>query len=240
MWVKKWVNRGKKRILIITKELAEKIDGNRGDMSRADFLNYCISCYLEKDEAEDERYVTREEFERFEGDLSEVQKIGERILGKFEVVDEIQKRLGRVVAGLGKKELKVEEELLKSALAELEERVALGSLVLVEWDEKLGPLVKLTYPSDFELGNRLNDDIITAIYTLNVMSRKQTEHMRLEFKNSKVASIGSRERSVVILVLDPDQDLQEYEEKITKMAAELKESDNWKKSLPKLYEKYLS
>jgi len=232
-----------KKMLIIPQGLVEKIDGNRGDMSRVDFLDYCINLCLREGETEGDRYVTREEFERLKADVNEVRTVGLRILEKFETVDAIRSRLDQVAAGLVEKGPKEERAQLKGILAKLkgEERkeVAPGALVLVEWDEKLGPVVKATCPKDWELDDRLDQEMITAVYTLNVMSKDRTEHMRLEFKDSKVVSVGSKEASVVLLVLDPDQDIQKYQEKIMDMTAELERGEDWEEVLPDLYQKYL-
>ena len=54
-----------KRMLIIDAELAQKIDGNRGDMSRSEFINFLIDSQL-KEEPVEQSYVSREEFQQFE------------------------------------------------------------------------------------------------------------------------------------------------------------------------------
>lgn len=62
-----------KRMIIVDQELAEKIDANRGDMSRADFLNFIIDSHL-KEEAvpSPASYVDREEFEQFTRGIKEL------------------------------------------------------------------------------------------------------------------------------------------------------------------------
>ena len=57
-----------KRILIVDDELLRKIDENRGDMSRSEFLSVLISSQLEEESnsgAASQQYVSREEFLEF-------------------------------------------------------------------------------------------------------------------------------------------------------------------------------
>jgi hypothetical protein len=74
-----------KAILIISEELMKQIDENRGDLSRAEFIDFCIDSLLSEEEVKGERgvpekevgwsrlpqakekeaYVSREEFEEF-------------------------------------------------------------------------------------------------------------------------------------------------------------------------------
>jgi len=65
-----------KRMLIIPAELAEKIDGNRGDMSHAEFIEFLIdSHFVEKpEEVAGSSYVTREELHSFEQDIKKLMK----------------------------------------------------------------------------------------------------------------------------------------------------------------------
>ena len=56
-----------KRMLIIDAEVTRKIDENRGDMNRSDFINFLIdSCYKEDSVKQDYNYITKEEFDFFE------------------------------------------------------------------------------------------------------------------------------------------------------------------------------
>ena len=59
-----------KRMLIIDAEVVRKIDENRGDMNRSDFLNFLIdSCLKEDSEKEDSEklnYITKEDFDQFQ------------------------------------------------------------------------------------------------------------------------------------------------------------------------------
>jgi len=57
-----------KRMLIVDEELLRKIDENRGDMERADFIRFIINNQLQEKAESDEisrQYVDREEFQEF-------------------------------------------------------------------------------------------------------------------------------------------------------------------------------
>ncbi len=54
-----------RRMLIVDAELVKKIDENRGDLSRPDFINFLIDSRL-KEEAKSPGGVTREEFAQFQ------------------------------------------------------------------------------------------------------------------------------------------------------------------------------
>jgi len=54
-----------KRMLIIESEVARKIDENRGDVSRSDFIDFLIETYLREGPVK-QNYVTREEFNQFQ------------------------------------------------------------------------------------------------------------------------------------------------------------------------------
>ena len=138
--------------------------------------------------------------------------------------------------------LRREAESLRGARTELEGKVeeeapTPAGLALIEWNDKLGPVVKTTYPKGWKLHDKLNDEMITVIYSLYAMSREQTEGMCLEFKSSKVVNIGGEKEKMVLLVLDPDQDIKKYKAKIMELPAEFRRSENWEKLLPKLYER---
>lgn len=60
-----------KRILIVDAELVKKIDENRGDMSRSEFLNFLIDHQL-KEEGKKQDLVTREEFHQFQEGTKEL------------------------------------------------------------------------------------------------------------------------------------------------------------------------
>ena len=56
-----------KRMLIVDAELAKKIDDNRGDLARSQFINFLIDSQLkEKEEGKKQGSVSREEFSQFQ------------------------------------------------------------------------------------------------------------------------------------------------------------------------------
>jgi hypothetical protein len=62
-----------KRMLIVDAELAKKIDDNRGDMDRSEFINFLIETQLkEKEEGKKQGGVTREEFHQFQEGTKEL------------------------------------------------------------------------------------------------------------------------------------------------------------------------
>ena len=65
-----------KRMLIIDADIAKKVDENRGDMSRSEFLNFLIDNQLkeEMEEAENKNYVDKEEFLRFAEGMKELMR----------------------------------------------------------------------------------------------------------------------------------------------------------------------
>ncbi len=66
-----------KRMLIVPAEIARKIDENRGDMSRSDFIEFLIDSQL-KEETRDKspavQYATKEELKSMEQDLKALLK----------------------------------------------------------------------------------------------------------------------------------------------------------------------
>lgn len=70
-----------KRMLIVDDEILTKIDDNRGDMSRAEFINFLINSQLGESESEIDRataiapqYVDREEFQEFTQGMKDLLK----------------------------------------------------------------------------------------------------------------------------------------------------------------------
>jgi hypothetical protein len=51
-------------MLIVDADVVRKIEENRGDMSRSDFLNFLLDSQL-KEGAAEQKFVDREEFEQF-------------------------------------------------------------------------------------------------------------------------------------------------------------------------------
>ncbi len=54
-----------KRMLIVDAEIVRKVDENRGDMDRSDFINFLIDTCL-KEEPKTQNYITKEEFSQFQ------------------------------------------------------------------------------------------------------------------------------------------------------------------------------
>ncbi len=54
-----------KRMLIVDAEVARKVDENRGDMNRSDFINFLIGSCLKQDSGTQD-YITKEEFNQFQ------------------------------------------------------------------------------------------------------------------------------------------------------------------------------
>ena len=60
-----------RRMLIVDAEVARKIDENRGDMNRSDFLNFLIDEQFKEDSG-DNHYVNKEEFQQFAAGMKEL------------------------------------------------------------------------------------------------------------------------------------------------------------------------
>lgn len=54
-----------KRMLIVDAEVVRKVDENRGDMNRSDFLNFLIDSCLKEDSGK-QNYTTKEDFTQFQ------------------------------------------------------------------------------------------------------------------------------------------------------------------------------
>jgi hypothetical protein len=68
-----------KRMLIVDEEILNKIDQNRGDMSRAEFINLLINNQLGENDSESAtaikpQYVDREEFQEFTQGMKDLLK----------------------------------------------------------------------------------------------------------------------------------------------------------------------
>jgi len=62
-----------KRMLIVDTELVKRVDDNRGDMDRSEFINFLIESQLrEKEESKKQGSVTREEFHQFQEGTKEL------------------------------------------------------------------------------------------------------------------------------------------------------------------------
>ena len=54
-----------KRMLIVNAEVMRKVDENRGDMNRSDFIDFLIGSCLKEDSGKQD-YITKEEFNQFQ------------------------------------------------------------------------------------------------------------------------------------------------------------------------------
>ena len=54
-----------KRMLIVDAEVVRKVEENRGDMNRSDFINFLIDSCLKEDSGK-QNYITKEEFGQFQ------------------------------------------------------------------------------------------------------------------------------------------------------------------------------
>jgi hypothetical protein len=62
-----------KRMLILDTELVKRIDDNRGDMGRSEFLSFLIDSQLkEKEDTKKQGGITREEFHQFQEGTKEL------------------------------------------------------------------------------------------------------------------------------------------------------------------------
>jgi len=54
-----------KRMLIVDTGVVRKVDENRGDLNRSDFINFLIDSCLKEDSG-NQNYITKEEFNQFQ------------------------------------------------------------------------------------------------------------------------------------------------------------------------------
>ncbi len=54
-----------KRMLIVDAEVVRKVDENRGDMNRSDFISFLIDSCLKEDSGKQD-YITKEDFNQFQ------------------------------------------------------------------------------------------------------------------------------------------------------------------------------
>jgi len=229
-------NRAERRIIVVSKELAEKIDLQRGELSRAEFIESCIDICLRSGGLERQRDVSREEVEELKRDVTELR---EKMVGRLEAVNKSYERLYQLMEAL-EKQMRARTLSSVSPEARVEERGPKAGLVLLRWGSESNPSIRARYPEDWPWKTRITEETLAAIYALTLISRSQTEGMRLELKSSKVAFIAAKGDSLLLLVLNPDQDFKDYGEEIRVMAEEVKNMRNWEEVLPDLSEKYLS
>jgi len=59
-------------MLIVDAEVTRKIEENRGDLNRSEFLNFLIDRQLTEDSGNQNNYVNKEEFDQFEQGIKEL------------------------------------------------------------------------------------------------------------------------------------------------------------------------
>ena len=146
-----------RRIIVVPKELLRKIDENRGDMGRAEFIEFCIDFCLRHGEEPSRAGLERlsREFESFRREVME----------RLRELGEAYKRLEETSTTPQPKP--AEEGPLMEVLEEVSQPAeGWMGVSIIDWDDKLGPVVSLTYPEGWSLEEKLTRDMVTAIYTL--------------------------------------------------------------------------
>ena len=61
-----------KRMLIVDADVARKVDENRGDMSRSEFLDFLIDSQLKEGTVDNQNYVSKEELDQLEQGIKDL------------------------------------------------------------------------------------------------------------------------------------------------------------------------
>ena len=61
-----------KRMLIVDANVARKVDENRGDMSRSEFLDFLIDSQLKEGTDDNQNYVSKEELDQLEQGIKDL------------------------------------------------------------------------------------------------------------------------------------------------------------------------
>ena len=215
-----------RRIIVVPKELLRKIDENRGDMGRAEFIEFCIDFCLRHGEEPSRAGLERlsREFESFRREVME----------RLRELGEAYKRLEETSTTPQPKP--AEEGPLMEVLEEVSQPAeGWMGVSIIDWDDKLGPVVSLTYPEGWSLKEKLTRDMVTAIYTL--MNVYEGGGVSIDLDGFRVYSLGSRDGKLAILLASGGVDCRAVAEEISKG---LRRSRKWEEALPKLYERALS
>ena len=121
----------------------------------------------------------------------------------------------------------------------VEERESPVALLHLKWDPDSGPSVRDRYPEDWPWTTRITKDMLSALYAITLISKKEAEEMRLKFKTSKVASIAKNDEYLLLLVLCPDQDFKDYSEAIRDIREKVQDIKDWEGILPSLFRTHL-
>lgn len=117
----------------------------------------------------------------------------------------------------------------------------LGILIL-RWDNQIGPLLIAIYPETLKITNNL----LTQIYSAHRYSSLEPGFSSLTLKNNKIVSFFSGlgenhievENYIVALLLRRDENVNTYRKILNTIAAKILgniENDKYKKLIPKLY-----
>ena len=215
-----------RRIIVVPKELLRKIDENRGDMGRAEFIEFCIDFCLRHGEEPSRAGLERlsREFESFRREVMER-------LRELEAYRRLEEKPQPPPASTPR-----EAEPLVEVLREVSQPDEPGMAVsIIDWDDRLGPVVALTYPEEWDLKDKLTRDMVTAIYTL--MNVYEGGGVSIDLDGFRVYSLGSRDGKLAILLASGGVDCRAVAEEISKG---LRRSRKWEETLPKLYERALS
>ena len=223
-----------RRIIIVPKHLLRKIDENRGDMGRAEFIEFCIDFCLRHGEEPSRAGLERlsMEFESFK------KEVLERLKQLGEAYRRLEERLQPPPASTSPSPTTPppETEHLVEVLEEVSQPAESDMAVsIIDWDDRLGPVVSLTYPEEWDLKDKLTRDMVTAIYTL--MNVYEGGGVSIDLDGFRVHSLGSKDGKLAVLVASGDVDSRPVAEFISRG---LKRSTNWEEALPKLYERALS
>ncbi len=116
-------------------------------------------------------------------------------------------------------------------------------ILLLKWDNEIGPVLITSHPSTLKVTNNL----LTQIYSAHRYSSLNPGFSSLTLPNFKVVSffsgLGEKfvevENYVVALLLRRDESVATYRKELNKIAATILgniESNKYKKLIPKLYE----
>ncbi len=119
-----------------------------------------------------------------------------------------------------------------------------SGLILIRWDNQIGPVLIKAFPDTLKVTNNL----LTQIYSAHRYSSLAANFSSLTLKNSKVVSFfsGMEEGKivgvpnyVVALILRRDENIASFRDILKKAAADILgnvENKKYEKLLPKIYE----
>ena len=223
-----------RRIIIVPKHLLRKIDENRGDMGRAEFIEFCVDFCLRHGEE-----PGRADFERLSMEFESFRK---EVLERLRELGEAYRRLEEkpqpppVSTSPSPSNPPPEAEPLVEVLEEVSQPDEPGMAVsIIDWDDRIGPVVGLTYPEGWDLKGKLTRDVVTAVYTL--MNVYEGGGVSIDLDGFRIHSLGAKDGRLAVLVASGDVDYGPVAEFISRG---LKRSTNWEEDLPKLYRRALS